>query len=76
MLRWESLRNKISIRVLDLDLVTEKVTQFRQNQLTCAWLQGQTGPEEKRLKDGLVSRKYFGDQWVMTIYSDEHAKGC
>ena len=48
MLRWwELLGNKISIRHLNLDFVTEKVTPFRQNQLTCAWLQGQRGPEEE-----------------------------
>ena len=51
------------------------MTQFRQNQLTCAWLQGQTGPEEKRLKDGLHSRKYFLDQCATCMIEHVSARG-
>ena len=61
---------------LNLDLVTEKLTQFRQNQLTCAWLQGQRGPEEevkgwtsfKEIFLGLVCR-------MIVCLSEEHANG-
>ena len=43
MLRWESLSNKISIRDLDLDLVTEKVTQFRHFSITLSVVTGSAG---------------------------------
>ena len=77
MLRWwEVLGNKISIRHLNLDLVTEKLTQFRQNQLTCAWLQGQRGPEEE--VKGWTSFKeiFLGSVCRMIVcLSEEHANG-
>ena len=58
MLRWESLSNKISIRDLDLDLVTEKVTQFRQS-ANMRMVTRSDGPGREKVKGWTSFKEIF-----------------